>query len=218
MGLNARNSGNEDFPLCPAGTFVGRCYMVIDLGLQESSYQGVDSLQHKVRIGWELPTELMDNGKPWKIGKEYTLSLNEKANLYKDLISWRGAAFSAAELDPEGDGFDIFRVKGAPCQLTVIHKESGTTKKSYANVIGVSKLMKGAACADLTAAYQTFSFDDDGTPEDHIDEWIRKKIGEAKYSSWDDYNRANKADPDASGDSGGARDNAPSDFDDYIPF
>lgn len=98
--------------------------MVVDLGTQEETYMGKPIKPvHKVRIGFELPTEkhvfFEEKGEePFTLSKKYTVSLGEKANLKKELESWRGKPFSAEELK----GFEIAKLLGAPVTLTVIHK------------------------------------------------------------------------------------------------
>ena len=65
------------------------------------------------------------------------LSLSEKANLRKDLESWRGKAFTAEELK----GFDIEKLIGVNAMASIIHNQSGD--RTYANISSISKLMKG---------------------------------------------------------------------------
>ena len=118
MALTAKSSGGGDFDIAPAGNHVAICYGVVDLGEHEQEWQGKVSLKHRVRISWELCDELMSDGRPFSISKEYTLSLNEKATLRHDLESWRGRPFTDAELA----GFDIFVLLGKPCMVNVVHK------------------------------------------------------------------------------------------------
>lgn len=200
MPLTAKASGG-DFPLPDEGTHLGVCYMVVDLGIQAIEYKGKPKLQHRCMIGWELPRQLMDDGRPFVVSKEYTVSLNEKSNLYKDLVNWRGKHFTEEELE----GFDIFKVLGVPAQVVVLHKSG------WARVDGVSKLMQGIeAPKDLYNPLLRFSFEDGGEPDQRIPEWIRNKIAEAKYRGWDEANaeREREEPPPAE----------PQDFDDDIPF
>lgn len=72
-------------------------------------------------------------GKPHRVSTwPYTVSLNEKANLRKDLEKWRGRKFSADELN----GFDLESVIGAPAMLNIVHNE-GDEGQVYANVNGI---------------------------------------------------------------------------------
>jgi hypothetical protein len=136
----------SSFERCPEGTHLAVCYEVIDLGTQQIEYQGVNKLQRKIWIGWELPNETMSDGRPFVVGKRYTLSSFERATLRKHLEAWRGKRFTEEELGPNGS-FDIRNVIGAGCFLSVIHSEyEGNT---YSNVEAVSALPKGTQSPPL---------------------------------------------------------------------
>tara|TARA_R110002020_G_scaffold49241_1_gene140287 strand:- start:1526 stop:1996 length:471 start_codon:yes stop_codon:yes gene_type:complete len=60
--------------------------------------------------------------------KQYTLSLNEKAALYKDLCAWRKKQFTDEELK----GFDLTNVLGVTCDIDI-----GETKTGKSKVIAV---------------------------------------------------------------------------------
>lgn len=156
----------------PAGTHSARCYSVVDLGTQESQF----GPRHKVRLTWELPEEKAvfkedDGEQPFVISKDYTLSLFEKANLRHDLESWRGKAFTEAELK----GFDIFALLGVPCLLTVIHKTKGD--KTYANVNSISKLPKSMNVpAQINPSVQFEVSEGRSQAFNALPEWLRKQI------------------------------------------
>ena len=59
--------------------------------------------------------------RPAAISKEFTLSLHERANLRRVLISWRGRQFTAEELG----GFELANVLGANAMLNVVHNDRG---------------------------------------------------------------------------------------------
>lgn len=132
MSLTISQSDEKDFEIVPAGVYTARCYQVVDLGTQEVQTQGGVKLQHKAMIRWEILNDeiKMDDGKPFSVGKKYTLSLFEGAYLYKDLVSWRGKAFTAADLE----GFNISNLLGVYVTLQVIHEPSKDGKRTYANV------------------------------------------------------------------------------------
>lgn len=129
----------HEFELCPAGTHLAVCYRVIDLGTQDSTYQGQVKCQRKVLISWELPDEKMADGRPFSISQRYSWSMSEKATLRKHLESWRGLPFQDRDFGPEG--FNIKNILGKGCLLTVTHTERGD--KQYANIAAVGKMMKG---------------------------------------------------------------------------
>ena len=134
-----------DFQITPAGTFMAVCYRVLDLGTQAVDYKGETKMQHKIMLSWELPDELMDDGRPFTVSKRYTWSMHAKSTLRKHLEGWRGAAFK--ETDFGEGGFNIKNVIGKGCLVTVTHTER--EGKTYANVDSVSKLMKGMSAPDL---------------------------------------------------------------------
>lgn len=137
MYLPAPNESN--FAPCPAGTFLGICYRVLDMGTQQTTYKGQQKTAQKVLISWEIPDEKMEDGRPFTISSSYTWSMSEKANLRAILESWRGLAFTDADFGP--GGFDIKNVLGKPCTLSIVHTQRDG--KTYANVSSVGKAMKG---------------------------------------------------------------------------
>lgn len=131
----------------PAGVFPARCFKVIHFGTIPDTYMGQQKLTNKVRIDWELPTEMHvfdpDKGEqPWSISKDYTVSLGDQANLRKDLESWRGKKFTEEELQ----GFDITKLIGAPCMINIAHKVSNSSGNTYAYVASISPMPKGMEC------------------------------------------------------------------------
>lgn len=136
MGTKATAGSSKEFELPSAAPVVGRCYMVIDLGTQDTTFKGTPKKAHKILIGWEL-SELMSDGRPFVISSRYTLSLFDQALLRQHLESWRGRPFSEEELS----GFDVKNVMGAYCLLSVVHNKQGD--KTYANVNGIMPVPKG---------------------------------------------------------------------------
>jgi hypothetical protein len=129
MAIVAKGS---NFVPCPAGLHQAVCADVIDNGMVE----GVYGTKHKVTLVFQVNVS-MDNGKPFLVQRRYTLSLDQKANLRKDLESWRGKPFSADELK----GFDLEKLLGVNAQLNVQQTDrDGTT---YANITAIVPLGKG---------------------------------------------------------------------------
>lgn len=138
MALTLTETG-ESFELTPPGTFPARCYRVIDLGTQKVTWQGQESTSKKLLLQWELldSDTRMGDGRPYSISKRYTASLHEKSALRKDLESWRGRPFTPEELR----GFDVGKLLGQPCLLSVIHAEKGG--RTYANISALMRVPKG---------------------------------------------------------------------------
>lgn len=169
--------GGGDFSPMPAGNHVAVCNMVVDLGKQRTEYQGEAKVQHKVWIRWETPHERLEwtdregasHEGPRVIGKVYTLSLHENANLRADLENWRGRAFT----EEERAGFDVSKLLGAGCMLNVIHEVKGP--KTYANVKGIGALPKGMD--KPTSEIGLLLYDDEHEDNyDKLPEWLQKKI------------------------------------------
>lgn len=174
---------NTDYAPIEAGTYIARCYSVVDLGTHNEEYQGTFSDKQKVRITWELPTETKEftdkdgNTKtaPLVIGKEYTLSMGSKANLRKDIQSMIGAILT----DAEAEAFEIFDLVGMECQLSIAHKTSKQGKE-YAVVQSIAKLMKGTVCPPQFNPSVKFDINPwNQAAYDALPEFIRKKIDES---------------------------------------
>jgi len=124
-------TGTNEYPKVPTGVHNARCVRVIDLGTQRSDYGGNITFKRQVLIIWEVPDQIT-NDQPMTISKFYTLSLHEKANLGMDLTSWRGRPFT----EQEKEGFDITKLIGVPCQINVMHNDSGKEKVSSVMPLG----------------------------------------------------------------------------------
>ena len=126
-----------EFEKAPAGVHFARCIRLIDLGTQLNKQFG--TMQHKVRLYWEMPNVLMQKGeyagKPFIITKLYTLSLSEKSYLRIDLKSWRGRDFTDQELT----GFDLNAVVDKCCMLNVVHEND------FANIAAIIPLPPGSS-------------------------------------------------------------------------
>ncbi len=130
---------------CPADNHVARCIQLIHYGTIKKEFQGDIKYNDTVRIVWETPNEqtVFAEGKPeqpYTLGKEFKISLHEKASLRKFIESWRGATLT----DAEAKKFDLSSLLGQPCMLNVTH----TTKEgsTWANIAAISKLPKGLEC------------------------------------------------------------------------
>ena len=137
MAIMAKADADDgNFKKVPAGTHQAVCVDVVDLGMVTRKSQWGEKTQHQIRIVWQVPDEA-DPAKPFMVSRQYTLSLWEKANLFKDLESWRGKKFTEKELE----GFDVETVITANALLTVVQESKNG--KTYSNVKTVSALVKG---------------------------------------------------------------------------
>ena len=179
MAITAKRGEAFEKELIEAGNYVARCYRMVEIGTVEEEFLGVKKNMHKVRIGWELPTELKvfnpEKGEqPCVIDKEYTLSLADKANLRKDLQSWRGKAFT----DEEAEAFDITKLLGVPCMLNIIHVQGKKDPtKTYQAIGSVSPMPKGLICPPQVN--ETFVFDFENFDElkyNSLPDFIKEQI------------------------------------------
>lgn len=130
---------DKTFELAPQGNHIAICYRVIDLGTQAGEFKGVPNRKHKILISWEIPDELMADGKPFTISQRFTWSMADNATLRQTLESWRGRAFTEADFG--NNGFDIKNLLGVPCMLNIVHATNNG--KTYDNVKSIAKLPKG---------------------------------------------------------------------------
>ena len=155
--LTARLITATNFTPCPEGLHMARCVQIIDLGIQIEIFKDEKKKVHKIRLGWETPEQYYESEgvkKPFLISKEFTLSLNEKANLRKFLESWRGKQFTEEELK----SFDIEKLMSKSCLIQILHKMSKTGNK-YADITAITPLMKGMTCSDQKNKSLIFSFE-----------------------------------------------------------
>jgi len=185
MPITATNTQTQREPI-PAGNYIARCYQMIEIGTVKETILGKDKISPKVRIGWELPTELKvfkeENGEqPCVISKEYTLSMAEKANLRIALKSWRGKDFT----EDEAKSFDITKLLGVPCMINIIHKPSKDGLKIYEEISGITPLPKGIDCPPqfnktLLLSYDSFDID----VFNKLPDFIRNKMmGSLEYAA-----------------------------------
>jgi hypothetical protein len=169
MSLTASEGGTK-FPVMDAGVYQAVCYAIYDLGHQYSPQ--FEKSSHKALIVWEIPSERIDITKdgvamnlPRVASMQFTMSLNDKANLKKFLESWRGRAFTPEELV----GFDISKLVGANCMLQIIHRSKDG--KTYANVSAVLPLYKGMKKLEAENPIVVYKLED-GEPPEGTPKWI----------------------------------------------
>lgn len=166
----------KSFTPVPAGTHIARAVHCISLGTQPA--QGEFLATFKLMLAFEIPDEIVTNemskeSRPMIVSKEYSLSLGKKANLRRDLESWRGREFTAEELK----GFAVEAVLDKPCMLNVIHKTS-STGNTYAVIAGISPLPKRVQCKPRVHDLLKFEVEDGTSCQQwaKIPEFVQAKI------------------------------------------
>lgn len=145
---NKSTGSDKKFENPQPGTYGAICYRLIDLGTQEVKWEGEIKHQPKVFIGFELD-ENMEDGRPFVVGRKFTVSMHEKASLRAFLKGWRGRDFTDEELN----GFNPAKLIGAPCMLSLV------ANGDYVNIASASKLPKGMTPLKMTNEPTFFSLD-----------------------------------------------------------
>ena len=141
--------------LAPNGLQSAVCSDVVDLGEVESAFGGESRMKHMIKIVFllneripglyihphtadevKVPEHL--EGRPFGVSRRFTLSLHEKASLRKLIRSWRGREFTSDEL--RGKGFDLESLIGLPVALSIVHVQSESTDRYFANIESASRL------------------------------------------------------------------------------
>lgn len=184
MSFKMKAGGNGDFERPTPGTKMGLCYGLVDIGVQPTNF----GQKQQVIILWELPDELMQDGRPFGVSKTYTASMNEKAQLRKDIESWRGRKFAS---DEEAEAYEVPKILGQACLITL----SETTKgdKTYTNVGAIAPLMKGMTAPKAHNELVIFDMDSpDGMIYERLPKWIKQKIDSAEKSGGPHYEPAHE--------------------------
>lgn len=179
MSIFATKPEGNDFAKVEPGTYMARCYSMIEIGHIDTEFNGEKKKTHKVMLTWELPDELAtfneDKGpEPYSVSKTYTLSMHEKATLRKDLESWRGQGFT----ELEAAKFDITKLLGVPCLLTITHQSGKQDPtKTYVTVTSISRLMKGQECPNPVNPSRVLSYDNfDWKIFESLSEFMKERI------------------------------------------
>lgn len=152
MGMKVSAKGGGDFEQPPVGMHIARCVKIVDLGTQETTFQGKLKHVRKVLLGFELLGEQrMADGRPFLALQRYTASLSDRAMLRKDLESWRGRPFTAQELE----SFDLSAILGRPCMVNLVMSEDN----KYANIKAITPLPAGIVAPKAENEPMEFTLD-----------------------------------------------------------
>lgn len=170
---------SADFEQVPAGNHIAICNAIVDLGIQPGRGMYPDP-KHECYVRFELPTERVsyqkdgkDHEGPMSIGRTFTASMSEKANLRKFIEGWFGKKFPN---DDAAADFDLKHVLAKRCLLNVTHTEKGG--KTYANVTSAAPIPKGMPVDHAQhnpSLYFSLETPDDKV-FDKLPKWIQEKI------------------------------------------
>lgn len=129
-------ASGKNFEPASEGICQGVIAEVRDLGLQDETYNGVTKKVHKIIFRWQL-AELDDEKQPKRIYEKFTFSTHEKSKGWKRIIGIFG---KTPPLD-----FDWRKMEGVNSNLMIVHGKSKDGSKTYANIVGTTKLNAGQA-------------------------------------------------------------------------
>lgn len=166
-----------EFERVKPGSHIGRCYLIADLGTQKGTYKGAPTLKRKVVFIWELPSQKMEDGRPFVVSETYTASIHDNAKLKVVLEAWGGRKFTTEDQE---NGFDPSVYLGTPAFLSIVDGKSEQTGKTYTNINAIMQLPEGTKAPKPVNAPVYFSLDEyNQAAFDSLPEWIQKKIKES---------------------------------------
>lgn len=191
MGLTVKASGGAStFKPVPSGMHLARCYRIVDMGTQITTWKGQTKQQPKVMLQFEVHSEdadgnpiVTDKGEPMSISKNFTASLGENAILRQELENWRSRAFTADELK----GFQLKNVLGVWAMLSVV-KEQGNDGNEYTNISSINPVSSQIKKAGLPEGHNELKIFDLENPDMALFETFGNKIKE-KIQSTPEWNK-----------------------------
>lgn len=162
----ATSSEGGDLELPPGGTYPGCLVAMIDLGTHEEEFNHQKKEVQKIYLVWELCGEYDTRGETFKVGKDFTFSLNAKSKLRPFLEGWLGRKFA----DNEDVNLMSFMTMNGVVNVTEGQTSNG---RKYVDVASVTKPMKGLAVPDRTVEPLCWGFADwDPKVEPPIPDWV----------------------------------------------
>jgi hypothetical protein len=156
------------------GSYDSICYACVDLGTQSTPY----GAKRQLYVAWELPRELNSQGKPFVVGKFYTLTGDARGALRQDLESWFGRVFDQGELEE----IDLLaELIGRTGTLGLMHN-TAPNGQIRARVTSIALPRRGTAERTATAnAPITFGIEDglDRGAYDALPEWLRTIVAKS---------------------------------------
>ena len=178
MPLTAPLPQKTQRELIPTGNYPARIYEIIELGTVDSQWMGEPKKTHKIRIGFELPTEkrVFDETKgeqPMVISKEMALSFGDLAGLRKIIEAVEGRKIT----DAEAVNYDVLEILGKPLLVTVSHSEPNEQGIVYANATTFSPLIKGLTVEPLINKPRVLTYENwDENVYNSLPEFLKEKM------------------------------------------
>lgn len=176
MILDKFEQSEKEFRNVQPGSYLARLFSIIDLGHQQTFWNGVAKTQHKIIFNWELFGEdsngpLLINDKPMVVMKKYTLSNHPESSLMIDLKQWSG---KEVELP-----LDLEKMIGKYALVNIVHNEY--QGKTYANIAGMVQVPKMMQNNIPDGVNESFIYDLQKHPLnfDKVWPWQQKMIAES---------------------------------------
>lgn len=186
-------AGSGEYNLPPSGNHYAWCYMVVHIGTIEEEFNGSKKEINKIRLGFELPNAVdPETGKtpvfneeigpqPYVISKDYTMSLDARSNLSKDIQSWTNKTMTQEQRDA---GIDISKFLGKPCMVSINHVEKKNGQGKYASISSISSIPAGTKMKKQSNESLLYSVSQHNQEVfDKLPEFIRKQIQSSKEFS-----------------------------------
>lgn len=179
MPIIATDKGGGDFEIPKAGSYIARCFKIIDIGTQPQTFAGKPSApKRKIYMYWELLEDedgapyRMDDGQPFSVMESYTLSTNPKSTLRKHIDAWRGKALTKEE----AEAFDVTVLLGKYCRLQVALDER--EDRTWVKIASIGSTKKKPA--GVNEEFWWSISEPDVGEFDKFPEWLQNKIRQAQ--------------------------------------
>jgi hypothetical protein len=146
MPIIATTPESKEFKLASEGVVQAVLNKVEDKGLVDTVFNGVAKKTHKVVFWWQLAEKDEDGKTPIFLPERFTLSLHEKAALFKRIKGLFGK-------NPPPT-LDLEKLVGTNTNLVIVHndgKDKQGNPKKFANVSATTKLTAGQAKLEIVA-------------------------------------------------------------------
>lgn len=162
--------------LATAGSHLGVCYQLVDLGTQRTDFQGQIGNRPQIRFTFELRDQSLVGGRPLAIGRTYTYSSDPRASLRQDIESWLGRPLT------EDDFGELDLAERIGCTAVLgVKRELGRNGREYANLVSVMRPPANVAeqmpLINPPLVFSLAAFDRD--TYDALPEWMRGTIAKS---------------------------------------
>jgi hypothetical protein len=165
------------FELVPEGIYDARLIWILDLGTHQDIFDGVTRYKRSLYLGWELIGTAMTDGRPFMVGKEYTITngkygpyIAKTSNLFKLLRAWqKWDEKQAGRVSSLGGLLAVM----APASISVAHEPN---KKDATKTNVILEMIKAAKKDPAPAVNLPMSYEVGEDFPEHLPDWVKKKV------------------------------------------